>query len=217
MIKINMQGRKIVTVVNATAILLVTWGFIIVSYAGEPGSAEDPIVTESLLDSKVTELSNQINQLKQKNVELTTLYSEFEKSKTDVEKLKTEFEKLKVKVDEFSKLSNDFPLLKAKVDAMEKKSIEDVYGKFGIVQLKVNQEVILGESTEMVLRAGKAKVIASNSGGLADLTDDKGSELKSDANVPLNHLLIASRQDGRGFKVRSEEVWVLIKGKYEIR
>jgi len=84
---------------------------------------------------------------------------------------------------------------------------------FKVIELKSGDEVYLGESTELILRAGEALTIEGPGGGLADLTT--GIDLKNDQVVPLNHLNLAARGDGRGISAVTDG-WVLIKGKYTI-
>jgi hypothetical protein len=82
------------------------------------------------------------------------------------------------------------------------------------VSVAVGQTIYGGEGTELILRAGKGKVVISGEDGIADITT--GNELKSGSTVTKNHLLIVPRADDRGVKV-SEAAWFLVKGTYEIK
>jgi hypothetical protein len=82
------------------------------------------------------------------------------------------------------------------------------------VSVAVDQTIYGGEGTELILRAGKGKVVISGEDGIADITT--GNELKSGSTVTKNHLLIVPRADDRGVKV-SEAAWFLVKGSYEIK
>lgn len=84
---------------------------------------------------------------------------------------------------------------------------------FKVIELKAGDKVYLGESTEFILRAGEALTIEGPGGGLADLTT--GIDLKNDEVVPLNHLNLAARGDGRGVSAITDG-WILIKGKYTL-
>lgn len=75
------------------------------------------------------------------------------------------------------------------------------------------KKIITGESTEIVLRSGTATAIGSQYGGVADLIT--GTDLQTGSNVPVNHLLLVPRDDGRGIAITSE-AWVLIRGSYTI-
>ncbi|NLM59144.1 MAG: hypothetical protein GX194_08535, partial [Clostridium sp.] len=90
------------------------------------------------------------------------------------------------------------------------------YGKFVPLELNKGQVLIAGESAEIILRGGKALAIGGEGGGLSDITSGSGADVNTDQEVPLNHLLLISRNDGRGIKVVSEKAWVLVKGPYTI-
>lgn len=81
--------------------------------------------------------------------------------------------------------------------------------------LKVNPEdiILLGNSAEIILRAGKAKAFVSDKGGLADVTT--GKDIGMDEDIPKNHLLICPLDDGRGITIQSE-AWIMVKGDYTI-
>ena len=84
---------------------------------------------------------------------------------------------------------------------------------YEVVNLKKGQNIIFEGSSEVILRGGKASVIDSESGGLADLTT--GTDLKMDYDVPSNHLLLIPKSDGRGMNSQSN-CTLLVKGKYII-
>ncbi|MCT4619252.1 MAG: hypothetical protein N4A62_07665 [Marinisporobacter sp.] len=86
---------------------------------------------------------------------------------------------------------------------------------FEILEVQKGQRVIGGASTEMIIRSGKVSAIASASGGIADLIS--GQDLKNGEIVPLNHLLLLPRGDGRGVEVLMDQTYILIKGSYEIQ
>ncbi|QZY55775.1 hypothetical protein [Crassaminicella profunda] len=86
---------------------------------------------------------------------------------------------------------------------------------FEIVEVQKGQRIIGGASTEMIIRSGQVAAIASASGGIADLIS--GKDLKSGEIVPLNHLLLLPRGDGRGVAVLMDKTYILIKGSYEIQ
>ncbi|PKM68482.1 MAG: hypothetical protein CVU95_02430 [Firmicutes bacterium HGW-Firmicutes-2] len=86
---------------------------------------------------------------------------------------------------------------------------------FVVVEAEVGDTIICGGGTELILRAGKATVIQGvNGDGLADLT--QGLDLKGGAFVPMQHLLLISRDDGRGIKI-TEKAFIMIKGAYTLK
>lgn len=91
---------------------------------------------------------------------------------------------------------------------------------FEIVEITAGQSIIGKDGTEIILRGGtgngpgRARIIARGTDGLSDITI--GKDLKSGEEVPLNHMLIVPRDDGRGVLALSDSVY-LVKGEYEIR
>jgi len=92
---------------------------------------------------------------------------------------------------------------------------------FQVVDVKPGQFLEGKEGTEIILRAGNAKIVSKTFpdgtvNGLADLST--GEDLTSGA-VPSNHLLLVPRSDGRGVMAESYayDVIFLVKGDYEIK
>ncbi|MBO5743770.1 MAG: hypothetical protein J6R68_05760 [Clostridia bacterium] len=85
---------------------------------------------------------------------------------------------------------------------------------FEIVNLKSGQTVIAGASTEMILRMGNAQIVATQKGGVADVTS--GFDLQNGAVMPSNHLLIVPLDDGRGAQMLSDGI-IMIKGNYTVK
>ncbi len=84
---------------------------------------------------------------------------------------------------------------------------------FEVVNIKAGQSLIAREGTEIILRTGKAKAVASAGGGLSDVTAAK--DIKNNAVIPANHLLIIPRDDGRGVKAITDII-LMVKGNYDI-
>lgn len=85
---------------------------------------------------------------------------------------------------------------------------------YEVLSLQANQSLIGKDSTEIILRSGTATAIDNGVNGISDLTD--GKDLISGDEIESNHLLIVPRDDGRGILATSE-VWVMVKGGYEIK
>jgi len=163
----------------------------------EPGSNEDPLVSKSYVDSVIEKLGSDIAS------KINAIKSEMGQSQ-DTELMEVMAEK----IIELSKTINN---LSAQLEEQEK------YLKFEVIELEAGQKIILGESSEVILRGGKALAIASEKGdGLADITTDGDKNtLVTDDVVPLNHLLLISRDDGRGVKAVTK-MWILVKGSYTV-
>lgn len=85
---------------------------------------------------------------------------------------------------------------------------------FKVVEMVAGQKMICSAGTELILRMGKANIIATEKGGLADTTD--GYDLSNGTSMPANHLLIVPVADGRGIS-SVDKVLVMVKGSYEIK
>lgn len=105
------------------------------------------------------------------------------------------------------------PEIKEYID--EKLSLtEGKSASFEVVNFKKGDVVLCEKSTELILRMGKATIIASEKGGLADTT--AGFDLANGENMPSNHLLIVPLGDGRGF-IAEDNVIVMIKGNFSVK
>ncbi len=82
-----------------------------------------------------------------------------------------------------------------------------------IVEIHENEKLIAEEGTELILRGGEAFIIASELGGLTNVT--KGKDFVADMSVPANNLLIVPRSDGRGVYTNNYAIF-MVRGKYEV-
>ena len=82
---------------------------------------------------------------------------------------------------------------------------------FQVVNVASGEKVICSAGAELILRMGKATIIATEKGGLADTT--AGFDLADGTSMPANHLLIVPVADGRGIEAKSDVI-VMIKGGY---
>ncbi len=86
--------------------------------------------------------------------------------------------------------------------------------EFKVVELAAGQKLMCEAGAELILRMGKAQIIATEKGGLADTT--AGFDLSNGTDMPANHLLIVPVSDGRGISAHNNVI-VMIKGSYEIK
>ena len=93
------------------------------------------------------------------------------------------------------------------------KNISSNTGTLEVVNLKAGQKLIAGAGTELILRAGKATAIASDLGGLSDVT--KATDIAHGVDIAPNHLLIVPRSDGRGVLATIDAIF-MVRGEYEI-
>lgn len=159
-----------------------------------PGSEQDPIVTQSYVEQKSEQLKYYIDSLIAKANNDNTAQAQ------EIAALKAE---LAIKDQEIAKLT----------EAVNKAS-ESAAGKFQVVEMKKNQILIAGEGAEIIPRSGKFSAIYGANGGLSDITSAK--DLKNAEPVVMNHMLIASRGDGRGLKALADKSFLIIKGTYTL-
>lgn len=90
--------------------------------------------------------------------------------------------------------------------------------EFIVVELVRGQSLILGGSSEAILRSGEARSISrilnGIDNGLCDIT--VGADIKMDQLIKENHLLLSPRDDGRGARASKDTIF-LVRGTYEIR
>ncbi len=82
-----------------------------------------------------------------------------------------------------------------------------------IVSAAAGEKLLTGTGTEIILRSGRAKVLAGAGGGLSDLT--AGGDLTTGQQIKSNHLLLSARDDGRGAVLESQAIF-LVHGGYRI-
>lgn len=91
--------------------------------------------------------------------------------------------------------------------------VETMGASYELVRLASGQRITFGEGAELIVRMGKGSVIASEKGGIADVT--AGYDLEMGEITSANHLLIVPVDDGRGFEA-VDDVIVMVKGSYKI-
>ncbi len=212
-----MKGkRKKTAYVIAFALILMLTAIVIGAADGAaPGSEQDPIVTQSYveqkmeqmkfyIDSLVAKVNEEIGKLTASTTKLgednTVQGNELARQNQEIINLKAQLEQ---KNQEIAKLQEDM------------KVFSGVKTKFEVVELKNNQVLIAGEGAEIIPRSGKYTAIFGANGGLSDVTSAK--DLKNGEAVVMNHMLIASRGDGRGLKALQDKSFLIIKGTYTLK
>ncbi len=150
------------------------------------------------LKVNVSELTKELNDLKDKKLDSSS--GKLDKRVEDLEK---SIEKIGKELEiDFSKKINKDNFINSEV--------------YVAIEAKKGQKVVLGSGAEIILRAGKAIVVAGvNGDGLADIT--VGHDLRQGDEAPAQHLLLSSRNDGRALKITSEgTAYLLVKGDYKI-
>jgi septal ring factor EnvC (AmiA/AmiB activator) len=187
--KVKKKYAIAVVVVLVYSLLLLQIVQAVSVAVAEPGTDENPLVSQDYVDAKVNETNSKINETDSKINESNS------------------------KIDESNSKINE---LTASIDTLKQQlqQLQDHGTKFEIVNIKAGQKVIAGASAEIVLRSGKATAIAGTAGGVSDLIS--GKDLKTGNSITINHLLLVPVDDGRGLKATTE-IWILIKGTYTVK
>jgi len=99
-------------------------------------------------------------------------------------------------------------------DPLVTRSYVDRWVRWEVMELQRNQ-VLEGKAGAMVVvRRGQVVIKDPTGNGIPDLT--AGSDLFEGQSVPLNHLLLIPRSDGRGLVARGS-VWVMYRGEVVVR
>lgn len=201
----GLKTNKKLKMAFITCVLLVFAAIPVVqAVTSGPGSDEDPLVTQGYVDEADEQLKALISALKEENNQL----------KSTVASLTARIGKLETGVSSGGTQSGE---LQKQLEDMELlvKMLSDE-SKFTVLELQAGQKLIAGASAEIIVRSGKATAIASVNGGLADITAATGKDLSTGQIVPNNHLILVSRDDGRGIKAIANKTFVLFKGTYRI-
>ncbi len=185
---VNSRGRKTGIAVLLAAILVLSAVVISAADGVTPGSEQDPIVTQSYVEQKSEQIKYYIDTLIEKA------------NNTDAAR-DQEIAKLKAELAELTEAV--------------KNGGAGGSGRFEVVELQKNQILIAGEGAEIIPRSGKFSAIYGENGGLSDITSAK--DLKNAEEILMNHMLIASRGDGRGVKALADKSFLIIKGSYTLQ
>lgn len=105
---------------------------------------------------------------------------------------------------------------KSYVDMKIKEQLGKVEGQkstFEIVDVPAGKAIYGKQGSEMIIRSGEGRIIASLAGGVQDVTD--GVDLAADVLAPKNNLLIIPREDGRGI-FANKTMTIMVRGGYTI-
>lgn len=99
-------------------------------------------------------------------------------------------------------------------DPLVSQSYVDQYVQWKVVELEEGQ-VLKGQAgLELIVRRGQALVVDPVGNGIPDLTS--GTDISAGSTVPVNHLMLIPREDGRGIRTASPVV-AMYRGGADIR
>lgn len=167
--------------------------------AGQPGSDADPLVTKSYVDQQIARLSSQIGSTSGSTGTVTGTVDA-----AAVAQLQTDVGDLtKFIIDALTEIET----LKAKVASLE--------GGYAVVELKAGQKLLLSGGSEAILRSGSATALKGTNGDLL-IDVSVGKDVAHGASIAQQHILISSRNDGRGL-VAKAQCYLLVRGTYTIQ
>ncbi len=105
------------------------------------------------------------------------------------------------------------PQVKSYVDTTISASNGEGGADYSVVNVSKGQMILGGKSCHMIMRMGTGTIVATEKGGVADVT--VGIDLANGTAAPSNHLLIIPVDDGRGIKMTSDGI-LMISGKYSV-
>lgn len=93
---------------------------------------------------------------------------------------------------------------------------EDTLEQYTVLHVMQGTVVNASAACDIMLRAGDAVAVVPESaqGNLSDYTI--GTEIADGEEIPLNHMILIARGDGRGVRVVSGEAYIMIRGAYTI-
>lgn len=180
-----MQVKQAVAAAAAALSLMAVgfWAGHAAASGNTPGSAGDPLVSKSYVEELIHDLQNGWK---------SQIAGLAEKTYVDQ------------KIAQVSQQTGSNVADKAYVDQRM---------AFEVVNLPAGHRIIGSAGTEIVLRGGKAIAIASQQGGLLDVT--AGTDIFQGISIPANHLLAVPRDDGRGLFATADAI-LMVKGGYTI-
>lgn len=208
-----MKKRRVLIL---TLVLVAALGALTASQAAsqaQPGSEFDPLVTKSYVDEQIQILTQKIGSgtvTPSTGSPSTTTPSTGSVDQQVINNLRTDISDLiNLVIQAVTRIQE---LEKQNLELIEK--VEELQKGFAVVEASKGQKILLGSGSEVLVRSGQTKTIQGELGGLADATS--GADLQEGAQIPNQHLLISSRNDGRGILVTSDIAYMLIRGSYTV-
>ena len=183
--------KRLITIALATVLILVTGVYAVY---GDNDITNDPLISLSYINEV---LWPEIEDMVERAIKVGDIVrEERDETEEDTEE-ETETE------EESEEETSAEP-------AIPEKSFE-----YEVLHLMEGAILVSETPCEIILRSGHATAsLHGNDNGLADLTD--GGELMEGDALEANHLLMIPRGDGRGFKITSEEAYIMVRGGYTI-
>jgi len=128
-----------------------------------------------------------------------------------------------------TEIDPDIQALEEKIESLES-MIQALYDKgtdsdpvvsvspdngYEVIQVDAGMSILSTSPCDIMLRSGTAVAVSQyDTQGLSDYTE--GVELYNGDNVPVNHMLLIPRGDGRGIRITSATAFVMVRGEFTI-
>jgi len=189
----------VILLVGGTTVNL--WG------ASSPGSASDPLITESYLRQQLElersnwqNLEERLSRIEQQLQSGALTFSPPDPTTPTLHEGSTIFQAL-------ASLAERVSALESKLVSSTPAAVPGEQPVWEVVSLAAGEAVYASAGSEIILRAGFMQILAGEIGGVADLT--AGRDLAHGAEVASNHLLLVPRDDGRGVLAVTDAVFLL--------
>ena len=202
------NAKSILVVVAMVAILAIAHFVPIIA---QPGDASDPLVTRRYVDDRVAQLTAEINNLRNivNSIAPGSVSGATGGNFTNADR-DALFADIMVY---FETMYGDMlRTVAALAEATDPTPGTAQMVPFEPLFVPAGRTLIADGGTEIILRSGQAIAI-SGPDGLVDAT--AGVDIINGRAIPLNHLLLVPRTDGRGMRFTTD-AWLLIKGGHQI-
>lgn len=212
----NNNNNKINIIAGGQIFLASVISMSVLAFA-TAGSSDDPLTSKSYVDTQISKVLASIEGLENLDLEslegleslgeLTSILERLEALENNANNNSADSDS---SADNNSSDSNDSS------DSSDSSDVSSVNGfVFEPVYAEIGQSLIGKEGTEIILRSGAGvAVIPEGVSNISDVTT--GQDIANNSTIGTNHLVITSRDDGRGIKITSNAAWFLVKGDYEI-
>ena len=206
------MNKKTIKSLASFAVLLAILATMLVPVFAQPGDASDPLVTRNYVTSRIAQVTAEINSVR---AELTTLRNSITGGTLHTGEIALS--------DRDALFADVMIYFEAVYGDMLRAALAIASGTdpnpfisevvpFEPLFIPAGRTLTAEAGVEFILRSGQATAISATD-GMVDVT--AGRDIGHGTAIPTNHLLLVPRSDGRGFFTNTD-VWVMIKGRYEV-
>jgi len=204
------RRRRVLFIAVSVAVVIAAFSVAQAATSAQPGSEFDPLVTKSYVDEQIQKLALKIGSGTSTGGSSGSTGSTGTVDEQVLNNIRTDVRDLtNLIIDAYTKLQS---LDKQTLELIRK--VEALERGFVVVEAVKGQKIRLGAGSEVLVRSGETKAIAGELGGLADVTAAR--DLVDGMTITNQHLLLSSRDDGRGIHVVSDKAFMLIRGSYAV-